>query len=236
VTDEIIIRRSDITVELVDAMGSLERIVEAARVSTKGSGSAGSKADEGLVRYLAENRHASPFEHVVFTFRVEAPIFVTREMLRHRVSSFNEESGRYKVLDPIFYFPARDRKLQQVGKVGHYEFVDGTEEMHELVEKSFLRSYTVAWQEYQYMLSNNVAREVARDVLPLGIFSSLYYTANLRSLTNFLSLRTDWGEDAETRSHPTYEIELVSNAIGDHVKAELPFVWELFAKNGYRPL
>lgn len=231
-----IIRRSDVTVELIDSMGDLARIVEAARVSTKGSGAKGSKADEGLVRYLAENRHASPFEHVVFTFRVEAPIFVTREMLRHRIASYNEESARYSVLKPEFYFPGPDRKLQQVGKVGHYEFVEGTDEQREIVEQSFYETYSIAWANYQRMLNHGIARELARDVLPVGIFSSIYMTVNLRALTNFLSLRTDWGDAAETRSHPTHEIELVSNAIAEIVKQELPVVWDLFEKNGYRPL
>lgn len=227
--------RSDVTVELVDSMGDVDRIVQAARVSTKGSASRGSNADSGLVRYLFNNKHASPFEHVLFTFYVEAPIFVTREMLRHRISSFNEESGRYKELQPMFYVPGPERPLIQIGKVGEYKFIPATEEIHEQVVASQLRAYEAAYQEYRYQLDTlGVAREVARNVLPVGLFSSLYYTANLRSLTNFLSLRVNWGEDAVNPSSPTYEIELVAVAIADYLKEKLPLVWDLFEANGYQ--
>lgn len=229
-----IVTKSDVTVELIDSMGDVARIVEAARVSTKGSNSRGSKADEGLVRYLFNNKHASPFEHVVFTFYVQAPIFVTREMLRHRISSFNEESGRYKEMEPLFYVPGEDRPLVQVGKVGNYDFVDGTPEQRKVMEDAHNRAYSVAYEEYKRQLDAGVAREVARNVLPVGLFSSLYYTANLRSLTNFLSLRADWGDDAVSPSSPTYEIELVALEIGKYVREKLPLVWDLFVANGYQ--
>lgn len=229
-----IVTKSDVTVELIDSMGDLERIVQAARVSTKGASSLDSKADEGLVRYLFKNKHASPFEHVVFTFYVQAPIFVTREMLRHRISSFNEESGRYKQMDPLFYVPGPERALVQVGKVGAYNFVAGTDEQREVVEDAHEYAYFVAYQQYTRMLEAGIAREVARNVLPVGLFSSLYYTVNLRSLTNFLSLRVDWGTDAVDPSSPTYEIELVALEIGKYVQEKLPFVWDLFVANGYR--
>lgn len=231
-----IVTKSDVTVSLIDSMGDLSRIVEAARVSTKGSGALGSKADEGLVRYLFNNKHASPFEHVVFTFYVKAPIFVTREMLRHRVSSFNEASGRYMEMEPLFYVPAEGRPLVQVGKVGNYDFVEGTPEQRKVMLDSHNRAYSVAYEEYERQLDAGIAREVARNVLPVGLFSSLYYTANLRSLTNFLSLRADWGSDAVNPSSPTYEIELVALEIGKYVQEKLPFVWDLFAKNGYQAL
>lgn len=226
--------KSDVTVELIDSMGDLERIVQAARVSTKGADSRDSGADEGLVRYLFKNKHASPFEHVIFTFYVQAPIFVTREMLRHRISSFNEESGRYKQLEPLFYVPGPERNLVQVGKVGAYNFVAGSEGQRDVMEACHTAAYTVAYGCYTTMLEAGIAREVARNVLPVGLFSSLYYTANLRSLTNFLSLRVDWGTDAVDPSSPTYEIELVALEIGKYVQEKLPFVWDLFVANGYR--
>jgi thymidylate synthase (FAD) len=229
-----IITKSDVTVELIDSMGDLQRIVEAARVSTLGADARGSEESEGLVRYLFNNRHASPFEHVMFTFYVQAPIFVTREMLRHRISSFNEESGRYSEMKPLFYVPGPERALVQVGKVGAYNFVAGTAEQRELVEDAHNIAYSTCYTQYKRMLDAGVAREVARNVLNVGLFSSLYYTANLRSLTNFLSLRVDWGTDAVDPSSPTYEIELVALEIGKYVQEKLPFVWDLFVTNGYR--
>lgn len=226
--------KSDVTVELIDSMGDLERIVQAARVSTKGAASLNGEADKGLVSYLFKNKHASPFEHVVFTFYVQAPVFVTREMLRHRISSFNEESGRYKQMEPLFYVPGPERNLVQVGKVGHYNFVPGNDEQRAIVEDAHNIAYTTSYEQYKRMLDAGVAREVARNVLNFGLFSSLYYTANLRSLTNFLSLRVDWGTDAVDPSSPTYEIELVALEIGKYVQEKLPYVWDLFVANGYR--
>ncbi len=96
---------SDMHVDLIDFMGSDQRVVQAAQVSTKGAESVNSEAKEGLIRYLVNNRHASPTEHSVFTFLITAPIFVAREAHRHRIASLNEESGRYKELSPHFYVP-----------------------------------------------------------------------------------------------------------------------------------
>ena len=113
--------RSDVTVELVKHSAGDADVLWAARVSTKGDQSAvdvnaDSAASAGLINYLMRDRHGSPFEHSVFTFFVQAPIFMWREHFRHRMASYNEESGRYKVLEPIFYTPSPKRKLIQVGK------------------------------------------------------------------------------------------------------------------------
>jgi thymidylate synthase (FAD) len=223
---------SDVTVQLIDHMGNEDSIVRAARVSTMGSAASAGEA-KGLLAYLYNNKHASPFEHCTMTFRIEAPIFVTRELLRHRISSFNEESGRYREMEGRFYMPAIERKLVQVGKVGAYQFELGDVDQFLLVQDSFEKVYTVAWSEYQRMLQGGISREVARIPLPVGLFSTIYYTANLRSILNFLSLRVDWGEDAATRSHPQHEIELVALQVAAHVQDHYPTVMELFRKNGY---
>lgn len=120
--------RSDMTVALVKHSASDMDVVAAARVSTTGAASLNPNAKEvaGLINFLARERHGSPFEHSYMTFYVEAPIFVWREHMRHRIASYNEESGRYKVLEPVFYVPNEDRPLVQVGKAGAYEFVYGS--------------------------------------------------------------------------------------------------------------
>ena len=223
---------SDVKVDLIDHMGSEESIVMAARVSTLGS-KAEAEESAGLLRYLYNNGHASPFEHCVLTFRVEAPIFVTREMLRHRVSSFNESSGRYMELEGKFYMPAPTRNLVQVGKVGKYEFVPGTVEQVDATRRSIGWAVDEAWTCYQDMLQDGIAREVARMVLPVNTYSTIYYTANLRSVLNFLSLRVDWGEGATYRSKPQHEIELVALEIAAHVQLMYPTVFDLFRKNGF---
>lgn len=223
---------SDVTVDLIDHMGTEASIVRAARVSTLGT-KAEAVESAGLLRYLYDNGHASPFEHCTMTFRIEAPIFVTRELLRHRLSSFNESSGRYMELEGKFYMPDLERKLTQVGKVGAYSFELGTVEQYLLVQDAFDSAYRVAWAEYQRMLQGGVSREVARIVLPVGLFSTIYYTANLRSVLNFLSLRVDWGEDATYQSKPQHEIELAALQVAAHVQDLYPTVFELFRKNGY---
>ena len=225
--------RDDMKVELIDFMGTESRIVEAAQVSTKGSDAAGAK-NPGLVGWLYRERHASPFEHCLMTFRIEAPIFVTREILRHRISSFNEESGRYRVLRGVFYTPGAKRNLAQIGKVGNYEFVQGNALQRRLVWLSTRLAPRAAWLAYRGMIRAGVAREVARMVLPVSIYSSMYYTANLRSLLNFISLRVDWGKDAAVRSHPQDEIQQVGTQIAAAVAAKYPTVWEAFVKNGYQ--
>lgn len=227
--------RSNMSVELIDYMGSEQRIVEAAQVSTKGSEAAPAKMPK-LVGWLYRNRHASPFEHCVMTFRVEAPIFVTREMLRHRIGSANEESGRYRVLRGVFYTPHKGRKLQQEGKVGDYNFVAGNRRQRLAVAVATRLSPQLSWLAYKVMLAAGVSREVARMVLPVSIYSSLYYTANLRSLLNFVSLRVDWGEAAAIRSHPQHEIEQVGRQVAEVIKALYPTVWENFEKTGYKPV
>ena len=224
---------SDVEVELIDHMGDEASIVRAARVSTLGS-KAEATESKGLLAYLYDNKHASPFEHCTMTFRIEAPIFVTRELLRHRISSFNEESGRYRELEGRFYTPKPGRPLVQVGKVGNYDFVPGTTFQTELVSSSYDRAYKATWAEYRHMLDNDIAREVARVVLPTGLFSTIYYTANLRSILNFLSLRVDWGEEAVNRSKPQHEIELVGLKIAAEVATKYPTVWQLFRKNGFQ--
>ncbi len=132
--------RSDVTVELVKHAASDADVIWAARVSTKGEQSlddleADPAKSSGLINYLMRDRHGSPFEHSSMTFFVQAPIFMWREHFRHRIASYNEESGRYKVLEPTFYVPAPERKLVQVGKPGSYEFVDGTAEQYEIVAR-----------------------------------------------------------------------------------------------------
>jgi thymidylate synthase (FAD) len=245
------------SVELIDAMGDELRIMEAAQVSTKGAyieskspgfrnwlkrvtGTGGwgltakPKLNAALVKWLYRERHASPFEHCIMTFRIEAPIFITREILRHRLSSFNEESGRYRVLRGVFYSPSGSRNLKQIGKVGNYEFVPGSPFQRALVKVSTVASPVVSWWFYRGMIKAGVSREVARMVLPVSIYSSMYYTANLRSILNFLSLRKDWGEDAAVRSHPQAEIDEVATKISLAVANRYPNVWESFVKNGYQ--
>lgn len=225
--------RSDMTVELVNSMARDSDVAMAARVSTV-SGTHEDVVDlgkdAGLINYLMRDRHGSPFEHNAFTFYVEAPLFVFREFQRHRIASYNEESGRYKELSPVFYVPGDDRKLVQVGKPGAYTFEDGdytqVKGTQALTRLSSERSYEL----YQKMLENGIAREVARMVLPLNIYSSMYVTMNARSLMNFLSLRSL--EQGTYPSFPQQEIADVATQMELIFSEKMPVTHDCFVKNG----
>ena len=237
-----IIFRSDVTVELVRSSASDSDVLFAARVSTQGEqtlesaaahtdASEDEKRSKGLINYLMRDRHGSPFEHNSMTFYVQAPIFVFREFQRHRIASYNEESGRYKELSPVFYVPGADRNLVQVGKTGAYEFLPGSAEQIALVEQESRTSSQQAYESYKRMLEAGVAREVARIVLPLNIYSSMYVTMNSRALMNFLSLRTS-REGTHFPSFPQREIEMCAEKMEEFWAELMPYTYEAFNKNG----
>lgn len=234
--------RSDVTVELVRSSASDSDVLFAARVSTQGEqtleaaasrvdASEDEKRSKGLINYLMRDRHGSPFEHNSLTFYVQAPIFVFREFQRHRIASYNEESGRYKQLDPVFYVPGPDRNLIQIGKTGSYDFIPGTAEQTALVEQESRTASIQAYEAYQRMLEAGVAREVARIILPLNIYSSMYVTMNARALMNFLSLRTK-REGTHFPSFPQREIEMCAEKMEDFWAELMPYTYAAFNENG----
>jgi thymidylate synthase (FAD) len=222
-------------VDLVNQTGTDEDVVRAARVSVQGAQSHergfASGHVAGLIGHMMKNRHGSVFEHNVFTFRVHTPIFVAREFMRHRMFSYNEESARYKQLDPVFWIPAADRKLRQEGKPSAYKLVSGTEED---VFKTRLRiddAVQYAYRIYQRLLDDGIAREVARCVLPVGIFTSFYATCNARALMSFLSLRIDSPLNA-VPTHPQAEIQGVAEQMQASFAEKMPVTYAAFAANG----
>ena len=231
-----IIFRDDMTVELVKSSASDADVIWAARVSTAGETTLekvgeSSERDAGLINYLARERHGSPFEHTSMTFFISAPIFVFREFMRHRIASYNEESGRYRELRPVFYIPNKDRKLVQVGKTGAYTFVDGTPEQLDITVNAIKETCIIAYENYQKILASGVAREVARAVLPVTLYSSMYVTMNARALMNFLSLRTS-SEGSHFPSYPQREIEMVAEKMEKHFAQLMPMTYEAFQKSG----
>jgi thymidylate synthase (FAD) len=231
--------RSDIAVELVRSSASDSDVLFAARVSTQGektlekaaAGTEASDRDRGLINYLMRDRHGSPFEHNSMTFYVQAPIFVFREFMRHRIASYNEESGRYRELRPVFYVPGPQRRLVQVGKPGAYQFEPGSPEQTDLAVSEAKVVATEAYASYRRMLDAGIAREVARIVLPLNLYSSMYVTMNARSLMNFLSLRTQ-REDSHFPSFPQREIEMAAEKMEDVWKGLMPLTHAAFEGNG----
>jgi len=232
--------RNDVTVELVQSMGSDRTVIQSARVSTKGTEIVEAtdgmevvidKRDRGLINFLMRDRHGTPFEHNAFTFYVEAPIFVFREFMRHRIASYNEESGRYKELEPVFYIPAEDRKLVQGGKPGAYSFYEGSKEQWLTAKQETIDAATKAYDAYTEMLNAGIAKEVARGVLPVGIYSSMFVTMNARGLMNFLSLRKDSPEN-RFPSYPQREIEMVAEKMEELWAEKMPITAELFREHG----
>ncbi|MBV2353588.1 FAD-dependent thymidylate synthase [Streptomyces sp. J2-1] len=236
-TPEPLTLRGDVTVELVKSSASDADVLFAARVSTLGEQSLDElkkdpERSKGLINYLVRDRHGSPFEHNSMTFLISAPIFVFREFMRHRVGwSYNEESGRYRELSPVFYVPDASRKLVQEGRPGKYVFVEGTPAQREAVGSTLAESYEQAYTAYQKLLAEGVAREVARAVLPVGLFSSMYATCNARSLMHFLGLRTQH-ELARVPSFPQREIEMVGEKMEEEWAKLMPLTHAAFNANG----
>lgn len=222
--------RSDFVVKLVDSMGSDTQIANVARVST-GTYTENPQKNTGLLNMLMRDRHGSPWESGILQFYIEAPIFVTREFFRHRIASYNEASSRYKEMEPIFYCPTGARPLQQVGKPGAYTFTQGSEEQLTTVRLAHKTLAMDAWDQYTNMLDDGIAREVARNVLPLSLYSSFYVTLNLRSLMNFLSLRRVTSETT-VPTFPLYEIDVVASQMEEHAADIFPVAMGLFNEHG----
>lgn len=235
-----IILKSEIVVRKVQSVGGDHMVVAAAKVSTSGEEAAifsipGSEdSNAGLINYLMSHRHGTPFEHAAITFFVHAPIFVWREWHRHRIGfSYNEESARYKQLDPVFWIPYPDRKL--VPAIDHTsarpKFQAGTQEQYNWLVADLTQGYQDAYDRYQERLDRGYAKEVARAGLPVAIYSSCWVTCNPRSLMAFLSLRThDLG--AQFVSYPQAEIEQAARVVEQIFAHGWPITYSVFCKNG----
>jgi thymidylate synthase (FAD) len=149
------------------------------------------EAVEKLIRFLLSNRptHASPFGHPHITFLVECPIFVSREWMRHRVQTFSEVSSRYSDMSGEAYLPPISDFRTQVGRPGDYRMEPMGEDDADHCQGIMLGSYQDSAAEYRRLLKRGVAREVARNVLPLGTMTRFYATASLRNWLGFLVLR-----------------------------------------------
>lgn len=211
-------------VSLVDYCGGDFSIVRAARTSYQ-HGVGKRTDDRNIIRYLLRHDHGSPFEFVQFTFHCQLPIFVARQWIRHRISSFNEMSGRYSILPLMFYTPREeDLKTQSLGnKQGR----DG-ELTKEAIQAFYAGSQQVrqyASEMYESAISDDVARELARIDLPLSTYTNWYWSVNLRSLMNFMTLRCD--------SHSQWEIRQYANTIAGIVQQVVPEAFEAWIDYEY---
>ena len=225
---------SEITVKPIETHATDYSVVDAARVSVTGMehSSTTEKEREGLINFLMKNRHGTPFEHNSFTFFVDAPIFVFREFHRHRIGwSYNETSGRYKELEPKFYIPPDTRNLVQVGKPGAYDFVPGTPEQYQVMRYAQIKANSQSYAWYEDQLNQGISKEVARMVLPVSIYSSMFATCNARSLMAFLSLRQQSNE-ALFISRPMKEINIVADQIESIFMTHMPLTHAAYVAMG----
>jgi len=219
-------------VKLIETWGSDARIVEAARMSTGkgfvGWGDADQPGDEKLLAYLWRNRHATPFEMGGLVIEVQAPIFVFREWHRHRTQSYNEMSARYTPLPDVNYLPTVERLMlnaggsnKQAGTVaGANQLLEGSAENFRV---HLQQQYERAEALYQQALAAGVPKELARVHLPVGRYSRMRASANLRNWLAFLTLRMDPAAQ--------WEIRQFANAVGGLVAEHFPRTW-LLAKAG----
>ncbi|MDQ3784855.1 MAG: FAD-dependent thymidylate synthase [Actinomycetota bacterium] len=214
-------------VQLDDAMATDLSVVNSARVSFAVRKEVMGDKDAGLIRFLMRERHGSPFEHNSFRFHVRAPIFVAREWFRHRFSSFNEESGRYHQLEGDFYIPEPEAVRSQVGKPGSYSFEPVDPALADETIATFERVYKELYAEYQALMDKGVAKELARALLPFGVFTQFYWTVNARSLMNFLSLRN--------ASAAQYEIRAYAEAVETFFAQKMPVTHRCFVDSGRMP-
>jgi thymidylate synthase (FAD) len=226
--------KSDVDVELVDFMGSDLSIARSAWVSTKPKLDIDPPPErvKGLINFLMRDRHGTPFEHNSLTFQISAPLFVFYEFHRHRVGwSYNEESARYRELEPVFYMPRDDRALRQIGKPGAYVFEPGNYSERKIAYGAHRRVAVNAWGEYKALLEAGIAREVARNILPVSIYKTMYATCNLRSLFSFLSLR--WAHPlSQVPTFPLDEIQMVAQSLDELAREKFPLAFETFDANG----
>jgi thymidylate synthase (FAD) len=231
-----IILRSEIGVEEIQYVGDDATLAHAAMVSTKGM-----LADQmpegkvpGLLNFLMKNRHGTPFEHGSLTVRVHAPIKVWREWHRHRIGwSYNEESGRYKQLEPVFWLPPPHRPMMRPEgfRSALPSFDLATPEEYALLTSELKEGYQLEYDRYERLLAAGFDRGLARDVLGVGIFSACYCTANPRSIMAFLELRTKVDE-SKRPSKPLWEINDAASQLEAIFASRWPITHKCWNENG----
>ncbi|MBI5241761.1 MAG: FAD-dependent thymidylate synthase [Elusimicrobia bacterium] len=209
-------------VRLVDAMGGDQAVVDAARVCYD-SASKGEAQDRALIAYLMKHSHLTPFEHAVFKFHVSTPLFVARQWFRHRMASYNEVSGRYTEVKDDFYIPAQWRSQDSVNKQGSLASA-GLD--HRGLSAKLSAQVRGAVAAYRDLLAAGAARELARLVLPLNLYTQFYWTVNCRSLMNFISLRAD--------EHAQWEMQQYALALAEFFRRRMPWTWEAFLEHAWK--
>lgn len=210
-------------VRLINSMGSDSFVANAARISYD-KGTRPISDDRNLIRYLVRHKHTSPLEMCEFMFEIKAPLFIIQQFLRHRTANINQMSMRYSEAIDEYYIPSDDQiKVQSnTNKQGRGDDVDDKQ----LVKSIMDNSCSDALQEYKGLLDQNVSRELARSILPHGMYSKFVWKMDLHNLLHFLKLRMD--------HHAQYEIRVFANAIHDLIKPIVPICVEAWEDYSYK--
>ncbi|NIP81529.1 MAG: FAD-dependent thymidylate synthase, partial [Gemmatimonadetes bacterium] len=188
-------------VALVDYMGSDEDIERAARVSY-GYGTRKVSQTRGLVRYLRRHKHTTPSEMVELKFHVCMPIFVARQWIRHRTANVNEYSGRYSLMPLLFYTPGSDDFALQSADNKQGRLPRGADpELYREAVQRWEATRRRAADDYEWLVGQDVARELARIDLPLSTYTQWYWKIDLHNLLHFLTLRADPHAQYEIRAY-----------------------------------
>lgn len=209
-------------VQALDYMGTDEDIVQAARVSY-GPSTRQLHDDRGLLRYLMRHRHSTPFEMCEVKFRCKMPIFVARQWIRHRTANVNEMSLRYSEAPDEFYVPSLEHVTLQSNnnKQGRDLETELPAELREQVRTLLRTRSEQVYADYQHLAGElGIARELARTVLPVSLYTQWIWKIDLHNLMHFLDLRLD--------PHAQVEIRLFAEAMASFVRAWVPLAWEAF--------
>lgn len=209
-------------IRLVEFMGGDQGVVDSARVSY-GSKSKGAEQDRKLIAYLMKHSHMTPFEHSVFKFHVSCPIFVMRQWIRHRMASYNEISARYTEMKDEFYIPSAWRAQDFKNKQGSIKSADID---NAAVTARFNAQVEASLKCYRELLAAGVAREMARMILPVNLYTQFYWTINARSLMNFITLRAD--------VHAQWEIQQYAQVLARLFAQKMPWTWEAFLAHAWK--
>ncbi|WP_024654691.1 FAD-dependent thymidylate synthase [Borrelia hispanica] len=212
-------------IKLVDFMGSDERIIQAARISYRGESI--KREDRELIDYLIRNEHTSPFEQVVFTFYVKAPIFIARQWMRHRTARINEVSSSYSLIKEEFYVPLEENiSTQNVtdnqdNEKTEYAFRD---EILNNLKDNQQSSYKI----YQNMINHNIPKEISRIVLPLSLYTEWYWQIDLNNLFHFIKLRSALNASKEVAEHSSKEMREYAKILLEITEKIVPVATQSF--------
>lgn len=222
---------SNIEVDYIDHMGSDASVVKAARVSfANDEQEFDIVKDAKLIKYLAAHKHISPFNHTFITVRVKAPIFVARQLVKHKFMPWNEVSRRYVNDEPEFYVPSEWRlKAENVKQGSSSDFANKENlfigDYEDVPEAYSTNDFTqLPLNLYNWLLMNNVCAEQARMVLPQNTMTTWYWSGTLGAFADMLRLRLDSHTQAETR--------IVAQKIRDIILPLFPVSLEALLSNG----